>query len=36
MTEINSNKEQNQKENILLILDDCIADVNFNSPSLKK
>jgi len=37
MTEINSNKPNNQRKNILLIIDDCIAFMNMHqSPSLKK
>ena len=37
MTEINSNKPQKERKNILLILDDCVSDHNFHqSPSLKK
>ena len=37
MTTINSNKLPNEKVNVLLILDDCIADTDFhNSLSLKK
>ena len=35
MTEINANKKD--KKNVMLILDDCVADINFHqSPSLKK
>lgn len=37
MTEINSNKPQKQRKNILLILDDIVCDVNLHqSPSFKK
>ena len=37
MTELNSNKPQKERKNILLILDDCVSDHNFHqSPSLKK
>ena len=37
MTEINSDKPKKDKKNILLILDDCVSDINFHqSPSLKK
>ena len=37
MTEINSNKPDKERKNILLILDDVVSDHNFHqSPSLKK
>ena len=37
MTEINSNKSQKERKNVLLILDDIVSDHNFHqSPSLKK
>jgi hypothetical protein len=37
MTEINSNKPQKERKNILLILDDIVSDHNFHqSPTLKK
>ena len=37
MTEVNSNKPQKERKNVLLILDDIVSDHNFHqSPSLKK
>jgi hypothetical protein len=37
MTEINSNKSNKERKNILLILDDVVSDHNFHqSPTLKK
>jgi len=37
MTEINSNKSQKERKNVLLILDDIVSDHNFHqSPTLKK
>jgi hypothetical protein len=37
MTEVNKDKNSNELKHVLLILDDCIADVNLRtSPSLKK
>ena len=37
MTEINSNKSNKERKNILLILDDIVSDHNFHqSPTLKK
>ena len=37
MTDINANKSQKERKNVLLILDDIVSDHNFHqSPSLKK
>ena len=37
MTEVNSEKSQTERKNVLLILDDVMADTNFHqSPALKK
>ena len=37
MSKINAGKSENEKKQVLLILDDCVVDTNFlNSPSLKK
>ena len=37
MTELNSNKPQKERKNVLLILDDCVSDHNFHQrPTLRK
>ena len=37
LSKINSNKLENERKNVLLLLDDCMSDINFNqSPALKK
>ena len=37
MTKTNANKPENERKNVLLILDDCMSDIDFNqSAALKK